>query len=108
MTEALIKAIKKINPELIVWCGGLLFLFFSQRYEGLRFTVCPLKLMGFEHCPGCGLGTSVGLLLNGQLAQSFEAHPLGAFALIILSIRIFTLIKNNYGTSIKTPAGIER
>jgi len=83
------------NLEAFIWLAGLLFLFVSVRFGINGFTICPLKLAGFDHCPGCGLGTSVGLLLHGRIADSFHAHPLGIPALIILLYRIISLINKN-------------
>jgi len=89
------RILKGKYTEVIIWASGLVFLFISVRFGLDGFTVCPLKLAGFDHCPGCGLGTSVGLLLNGRLTESFQAHPLGILALIILTIRIISLIIKN-------------
>jgi Protein of unknown function (DUF2752) len=59
-----------------------------------HFTLCPLYNLGFDFCPGCGLGNSISYLFHGQLRQSFAAHPLGIFAVIVLSLRIFQQTKN--------------
>ncbi|MEX2232255.1 MAG: DUF2752 domain-containing protein [Cyclobacteriaceae bacterium] len=67
-----------------------------------HFSLCPLKNAGWDLCPGCGLGMSISLLFHGQISESFQAHPLGIFALIILSFRIIDLTKQylqNYGKS---------
>jgi len=63
-----------------------------------HFTMCPLHHLGFDFCPGCGLGQSVSFLLHGEIAQSFHAHPLGIFAVIILSYRIIELTKKHLNT----------
>ena len=92
--------LKRIPVELVVWVTGLLFLAVAEP-DG-HFTLCPLKNAGWNICPGCGLGHSVSLLFKGEFAASVEAHPLGIFAVIILSFRIINLTKHyvhNYGKS---------
>ena len=92
--------LKRIPVELLVWVTGLLVLA-SMDTDG-HFTLCPLKNAGWNFCPGCGLGRSIGLLFKGDLPASLDAHPLGIFAVIILSFRILNLTKNylqNYGKS---------
>jgi hypothetical protein len=91
--------IKKIfQPyfELCTWLTGLLFLALMNPAETTHFSICIFKWMGLSFCPGCGLGHSVSWLFHGNLTQSFQAHPLGIFALAVLLFRIFTLIKNNF------------
>ncbi|WDF55393.1 DUF2752 domain-containing protein [Mucilaginibacter sp. KACC 22063] len=53
-----------------------------------HFTLCPLKLMGFNWCPGCGLGHAISWLLHGDLKRSFATHQLGVPALLIIFHRI--------------------
>jgi hypothetical protein len=74
---------RNIPIELIIWVSGLLWLAFSHP-EDTHFTVCPLALVGFEHCPGCGLGHSISYLLRGEWQLSWQSHPLGTFALVII------------------------
>ena len=81
--------------EGIIWISALLYLaFFIHPYE-THFTICPLSNLGFEHCPGCGLGNSIALLFHGKISQSFEAHILGIPALLIILHRIVSLVKFN-------------
>lgn len=92
--------LKRIPVELLVWVTGLLLLAFME--TGGHFTLCPLKNAGWDFCPGCGLGRSISLLFKGDLTASLEVHPLGIFAVIILSFRILNLTKHyfqNYGKS---------
>lgn len=83
------------NLEAVIWMLALLILAFSQIPEGNHLIICPFRLAGFEHCPGCGIGTSIILLLHGQLAESVYMHPLGIPAVIILIGRIASLIKQS-------------
>ncbi len=79
--------------ELLVWISGLAYLAFIDPAGTSHFSFCPLKNLGFEHCPGCGLGTSISFLFHGKAGESFSSHPLGLFTLIVLSRRIVTLAK---------------
>ncbi len=85
----------KFNIELIFWLGALIWLFFDNPLEN-HFTFCPIKNLGFSFCPGCGIGHSISFLLHGNLKQSFDSHPLGIFALMVIIHRIITLTKNTY------------
>jgi hypothetical protein len=87
------RQLRYIPFEAIIWFGGLVILAFLNPI-GSHFTLCPLHNLGFDFCPGCGLGKSISFLFRGQVAQSFKAHPLGIFAVIVLSLRILNLLKN--------------
>lgn len=90
---------RNIPIELFIWVSGLLWLAFSHP-EDTHFTVCPLALVGFEHCPGCGLGHSISYLLRGEWQLSWQSHPLGIFALVIILKRIFELGKNVFCSNV--------
>jgi len=81
--------------EALVWSVGLVLLMFIDPHES-HFSVCPISWAGFDTCPGCGLGRSISFLVRGDLHRSFETHPLGLFALIVLLFRIFSLLKTSY------------
>ncbi|MBD1393519.1 DUF2752 domain-containing protein [Mucilaginibacter sp. ZB1P21] len=57
-----------------------------------HFSLCPLKLMGFKWCPGCGLGHAISYLFHGDIRKSFRAHWLGIPIVVGLLYRIYTLI----------------
>jgi hypothetical protein len=84
-----------IGFEATIWIGGLFFLAFINNPEDIHFTVCPLANLGLDICPGCGLGNSISYLFRGDLIGSFNSHPLGLFALIVLLTRIIHLLKFN-------------
>ncbi|MEX1241174.1 MAG: DUF2752 domain-containing protein [Cyclobacteriaceae bacterium] len=86
------KTLKYLPFEAICWFGALALLGFSDT-TAHHFSLCPLKNAGFAFCPGCGLGRSVTLLFHGDIAASFEMHPLGIFAVIVLSFRIVDLTR---------------
>ena len=92
---------KRLPLEAIVWMTGLVLLATLDSGSS-HLSLCPLKLAGITWCPGCGLGNSIALLLHGHVTDSFKTHPLGLFALVILSFRIISLTKlylQNYGKS---------
>lgn len=100
-TLNLSKTMKRLPLEAIVWITGIV-LFATLESGTNHFSLCPLKLAGFTWCSGCGLGNSIVLLLDGKLIESIKAHPMGIFALVILSFRIISLTKQyvqNYGKS---------
>jgi hypothetical protein len=58
-----------------------------------HFSLCPLANLGFNWCPGCGLGRSLSHLLHGNFQESIRMHWFGIPALLILLYRIFILCK---------------
>ncbi|MGB9663920.1 MAG: DUF2752 domain-containing protein [Ignavibacteria bacterium] len=89
LTKKSISFISK-NLELIFWVGGLAYLAFIQEQNHLSF--CPIKNLGFQFCPGCGIGNSISLIYHLKILESLKAHPLGLFAFIIIIFRIIQLI----------------
>ncbi len=77
--------------EAFIWLLAILILAFSE--PGINhLSICPLANLGFEFCPGCGLGRSVSLLLHGEFDASLRMHYLGLFATGILTFRIIQLL----------------
>lgn len=70
-----------------------LILLYCSRPGTHHFTLCPLANMGFDWCPGCGLGRSIALLLHGEVEASLATHWLGIPALLVLMHRVYILIK---------------
>ena len=93
--------------ELSCWLGALLYLALIDPAANDHFQLCVFKWLGFSFCPGCGLGHAVSWLLHGNFHLSWEEHPLGIFALLILIHRIFILLKNNFNLK-KHPAHVQR
>ena len=89
------RIMKLLGLEAAIWILGLVYLIFINNPQSIHFTVCPFANLGIDFCPGCGLGNSISYLFRGDLSASFYAHPLGIFALIIITMRIITIIKNN-------------
>lgn len=80
-----------VNIEALCWIAGLIFLAAIDPYASQHLSFCPLHNLGFDFCPGCGLGRSISLLFHGDVGGSFRAHPLGIPALVILLARIGTI-----------------
>lgn len=87
---------KMVSFETIIWVFSLLYLIFIHTPGDVSFTLCPLKNLGFEFCPGCGLGNSISYIFHGEFSQSFVSHPLGLFAFLVLCFRIMVITKNNW------------
>ena len=79
---------KVVGIEAIIWITAIIFLAIIEPTESSHFTICHLSATGIEFCPGCGLGKSASYILHGDLYNSINTHPLGIFALIVLTIRI--------------------
>lgn len=91
---------KVVGVEALIWIAALIFFALIEPAESTHFTLCPFSAMGIDFCPGCGLGRSVSYILHGDFTTSLSVHPLGIFALIVLSTRVISLIKinwSNYG-----------
>lgn len=93
--------------ELTFWISALTLLAVMPPGTDAHYSFCIFKMLGFNFCPGCGLGHSISYLFHGNLRASFSSHPLGIFAVIIIVSRIYALlrlhvfsktIKINYGT----------
>ncbi|HMB40659.1 MAG TPA: DUF2752 domain-containing protein [Balneolaceae bacterium] len=59
-------------------------------------TFCLFNRAGVDFCPGCGLGRSISLAFSGQLTASFQMHPAGILAIIILLYRIVSILIRNH------------
>lgn len=79
---------KKILSQPFIWSAALVVLYFSDVTGS--FTICPLKLLGFHFCPGCGIGTAIHHALHFNFQQSFAAHYLGLPAIIII---VYSILK---------------
>ncbi len=81
----------KNNFELLFWVAALVVLGFSNPAQ-THLVLCPLRLMGFTWCPGCGIGHAIAYLLHGDIRASIHAHWLGIPAFGILLVRIYSLL----------------
>ena len=86
------KNITKFPVEAVFWVTALLLLLQFEPGVGSHVAICPLQLAGFDGCPGCGIGRSISLAMQGHFKASFEYHLLGIPALLIILNRIYHLI----------------
>ncbi|MEO6706702.1 MAG: DUF2752 domain-containing protein [Ginsengibacter sp.] len=77
--------------ELAVWIIVLVLMAFMDPATNSDYSFCPFNFIGFNHCPGCGLGHSISFIFHGDLHASFSSHPLGLFAIAIILFRIYKL-----------------
>ena len=73
---------------MAVWLGALVFLALTNPHAESCFTLCPFANLGFEWCPGCGIGHSMSHALHGNFLASWQSHFFGIPALLILAHRI--------------------
>lgn len=92
MRQKIIAFLKILKLETIIWVGGLLFLAINNPIGHDHFTICPIKNLGFSFCPGCGLGESISYIFRLQIIESFNSHPLGIIAFILIINRIVNLL----------------
>lgn len=94
--------ISNLPLELIFWIGSLVAVILLNPHGGSHLSLCPLSQLGFDWCPGCGLGRSMSLLARGEFQASWNMHPLAVLAYVVIISRIWQLIRNlktthNYG-----------
>ena len=77
--------------EVTAWMAALVLLAFMNPRSDVHYSFCLFKFIGIKFCPGCGLGHSISYLFHGDLRASFQAHPLGWFAVIVILARIYQL-----------------
>ena len=87
---------RMLGLEGVVWIGAIIYLALFINPVETHFTICPLSNLGFDFCPGCGLGNSISLFLKGNIGHSIETHLLGIPALVFLLLRIISIIKFNF------------
>lgn len=85
---------RNLSLEGWVWMAGLVYLACIDPFATGHLEICPMKRLGFDFCPGCGLGRSISFLLHGHVVRSLQTHPLGIAAFGILLFRITTLFRN--------------
>ena len=88
---------RAVSIEALAWLGGLVFLYVVDPSGPGRPDLCLIhrigriggigRSVGLTFCPGCGLGAAIHHAMHGDLAMSWQAHPLGVPALILLARR---------------------
>lgn len=84
-----------LHFEWIVLLTGFLLVIFMDPFADAA-SFCPIDRLGFEFCPGCGLGKSVALAARGHLSASLQSHPLGFLAVAVIIGRIGSIFRRNY------------
>ena len=87
--------LKRTHLEACFWLIAIIMLAFSNPIEEGHASLCLIKNLNLGFCPGCGLGHSIAWLFRGEFVSSFNAHPLGIPAVIVLLYRSFSLLKND-------------
>lgn len=93
------KYIKSFPIELVFWLVALVLLATANPHEH-HFSLCPLANLGFDWCPGCGLGRSITALFHGDVKESFAHHWFGIPALLIIAYRIYHLTNKLFSKEI--------
>ncbi|WP_245842597.1 DUF2752 domain-containing protein [Pontibacter ummariensis] len=78
--------------EVLLWGAGLFTLAFLKPEGEHLFSLCPFSWLLEGGCPGCGLGHGIAYLFRGNLAASWEAHPLAVPAVVLLAVRCGKLL----------------
>jgi hypothetical protein len=87
--------VKKLPIELLFWISAIAWLANINPYEP-HFSFCLFSIIGFEWCPGCGIGHAISMCLHRDFNASFSTHPLGLFGLMVIIHRIIKLIINQF------------
>jgi len=96
MTKTCIGQLKQYRQqyfELLFWLTAMLLIFFMP-VNTVSPSLCIFKWLGIMHCPGCGIGHAIYYALHMQFTTSFQQHPLGIAAVLIILNRIKQLSFN--------------
>jgi hypothetical protein len=80
------------NIEPIFWIAGLVFLAL-QNPSSTFASMCLFDILGLYDCPGCGMGTAISYLFDGQVIQSIQTHYLGIPVVLAIVIRVYQIAK---------------
>lgn len=83
---------RKSHLEAYFWLVALIYLGVSN-VDAHHYTLCLFSNLGFEFCPGCGIGHSISYTFKGRFLDAWNAHPLGVLAIGILVWRSYSLVK---------------
>lgn len=84
---------RTVPREAYLWTAGLLAMATMDPTGEHLVSLCPLDALGLSFCPGCGLGHAIAHLARGDFVASFQAHPLGGPAVLILLHHITRLVQ---------------
>lgn len=80
--------------EAFFWVAAIVALALTSPVDQC-YSLCIFHNLGIHWCPGCGLGHSISWLFRGDIVASFNAHPLGIPAMLIIAHRVYAIIRNN-------------
>ncbi|WP_072053956.1 DUF2752 domain-containing protein [Flavihumibacter petaseus] len=80
------------HNEVSIWLTALLLLFFAVDPSRDQTSLCLFHWLGWQHCPGCGLGKSMHAAMHGAFRQSWHYHYFGIPAVLIIGARIISLM----------------
>ena len=83
--------LKRFPLELFIWLLAFIVLYNLDLENKEALSICPIHRAGFDWCPGCGLGRSIGLLMHGEVKASMQMHWLGIPTVLVLLHRIVIL-----------------
>lgn len=89
------------RKEALLWLAALIWLAIDSPVHH-HYTLCPFQNMGISFCPGCGLGRSIGLLFRLNIEASFQAHPLGIPAVILIVTRFVKVLLKDVNIRLST------
>jgi len=101
LLKSSIKYFKKLDFEAMFWLSAFIYLALIDPYTPKHLNMCLFSLVGIDNCPGCGLGKSISMIFHGDFVGSFNAHPLGIPAILLIVKRIYKLIVNKINLSNK-------
>ncbi|ULQ55404.1 DUF2752 domain-containing protein [Flavihumibacter rivuli] len=88
------------NNEWIIWLAALVVLAFGIDDQPGETSLCFFNWLGWEHCPGCGLGRSMHAAMVGEWKRSWDLHWFGIPAIFTIVYRILTLLKPTFQTNL--------
>ena len=77
--------------EAIIWTIGLILLALYNPSHQEHMSLCIFNGLGLKFCPGCGLGRAISHVFHGEILMSFQSHPVGIPAVLILFYRTIKL-----------------
>ncbi len=80
------------HSEWVIFGAGLLLLGLMNP-ESVGKSLCLFDLIGFEYCPGEGLGHSIAYTFRGDIPAAMESHLAGPLAVVVLGLRILYIWK---------------
>ncbi|MEL7834645.1 DUF2752 domain-containing protein [Fodinibius sp. Rm-B-1B1-1] len=91
----IIKHLHKNYFEVAAFSIGLILLAFMDPNTTTGPGLCLLENLGFQYCPGDGLGHSISFFFRGEFSNALQSNILGPFAVFIIGGRIIYIVYKN-------------